>query len=894
MVDAVVSFVVQRLGELLIEHVFLQGVRDEVQWLRNKLEYLLCFLKDAEEKQDGDHRIQKWISDIRDVAYDAADIIDNFILEAEEGMTPKKMGLKGWLEKYLCTCSKQGSLVKQAILYRIGTEINLLKNRLEEIQRNQEIFKIGNIGDSREDLAHGRLNQLRRERPYEDNELVIGFKNDVDILMSKLLNTEPHRRVVSIVGMGGLGKTTIARKLYNTSSLTKQFDFDAWVSVSKDYNIQDLLQRTIKSFKKPTTKEEFEMLEKMKEEDLESYLRDLLKGHRYLVVFDDVWDVKAWKSLRRVLPDNKNGSRVIITTRKKVVAEPLNERTYVHELPFLGEVESWELFYKKVLSNCNEVDDKNSCIPQDLESMAREMVRKCHGLPLAIIVLGGLLSRKHPDEWSKFQNNMWRHVREDKTVVKHILALSFYDLPHHLKSCFLYLGLFPEDFEIDARKLYRLWVAEGFIKLYEESEDMAAEYLKELCDRSLLQVAKTKWRRIISCRIHDLLRDFAIEKAKELNFLQLYDGELVPNSRRLAFHCGFQRFVSLDHSKLRLRTFHLFQLENESAEIDQLMLVCKKLRLLRVLILWDLPFNRFQGGEKNIIAEAIGKLIHLRCLELNYVQIHDLSPFIGKLQALQTLELKGDFCDPILLPDEICKVKQLRHLLGYFKWPFRVDNLTNLQTLSRVVVEDQMEFDPMNLINLRELSVFIVGQSNRFTLDSIGRLRFLQSFDLCVFDSTRSPWFPPLRPLSHCQHLLQLRLCNTRPQWELPTELHEFLPNLKFLQLAALGSILEDPMTIMEKLPQDPMPILEKLPQLTILQLQDYRVNKLVCTARGFPQLQFLHISGRCDVEELQVEGGGMPLLKGLEFPDSVTIPERLRSIPAIPWLWGTTDDWAY
>ncbi|XP_057503474.1 disease resistance protein RPP13-like [Actinidia eriantha] len=808
MVDAVVSFVVQRLGELLIEHViFLQGVRDEVQWLRNKLEYLLCFLKDAEEKQDGDHRIQKWISDIRDVAYDAEDIIDNFILEVEEGRTPKKMGL-------------------------------------EEIQRNQEIFKIGNIGDSREDLAHGRLNQLRRERPYEDNELVIGFKNDVDILMSKLLNTEPHRRVVSIVGMGGLGKTTIARKLYNTSSLTKQFDFDAWVSVSKDYNIQDLLQRTIKSFKKPTTKEEFEMLEKMKEEDLESYLRDLLKGHRYLVVFDDVWDGKAWKSLRRALPDNKNGSRVIITTRKKVVAEPLNERTYVHELPFLGEVESWELFYKKVLSNCNEVDDKNSCIPQDLESMAREMVRKCHGLPLAIIVLGGLLSRKHLDEWSK--------------------------------------------------KLYRLWVAEGFIKLYEESEDMAAEYLKELCDRSLLQVAKTKWRRIISCRIHDLLRDFAIEKAKELNFLQLYDGELVPNSRRLAFHCGFQRFVSLDHSKLRLRTFHLFQLENESAEIDQLMLVCKKLRLLRVLILWDLPFNRFQGGEKNRIAEAIGKLIHLRYLELNYVQIHDLSPFIGKLQALQTLELKGDFCDPILLPDEICKVKQLRHLLGYFKWPFRVDNLTNLQTLSRVVVEDQMEFDPMNLINLRELSVSIVGQSNRFTLDSIGRLRFLQSFDLCVFDSTRSPWFPSLRPLSHCQHLLQLRFCNTRPQWELPTELHEFLPNLKFLQLAALGSILEDPMPIMEKLPQDPMPILEKLPQLTILQLQDYRVNKLVCTARGFPQLQFLHISGRCDVEELQVEEGGMPLLKGLEFPDSVRIPERLRSIPAIPWLWGTTDDWAY
>ncbi|XP_057503190.1 disease resistance protein RPP13-like [Actinidia eriantha] len=884
MVDAVVSFVVQRLEELLIEQVvFLQGVRDEVQWLRNKLEYMLYFLEDAEEKQDdGDRKIQKWISDIRDVAYDAEDIIDKFILEVEEGRTPKKMGLKGWLEKYLCICNKQTNLVKQATLYGIGTQINSLKSRLEEIQRNQEIFKIGNIGDAREELArrNDRLNQLRRERPYEDNELVIGFNEDVDLLMSELMKAEPHRCVVSIVGMGGLGKTTIARKLYNNTILRDKFNSSAWVSVSKDYNFQDLLQRIIKSFDKPTTKEKLEMLEKMKEEDLESYLRGFLEEKRYLVVFDDVWDVEAWEHLRRVLPDNKNGSRVIITTRQKVITEHLNERTYVHNLPFLGKVESWELFCKKVLPHSNEVDDKNSCIPQDLESMAREMVRKCHGLPLAIIVLGGLLSRKHPDEWPKVRKHIWRHVREDNAHVKHILALSFQDLPHHLKSCFLYFGLFPEDYEINTDKLYRLWVAEGFIKLDKDSEEMAAEYLKELCDRSLLQVVEKKWRRILSCRIHDLLRDFATEKSKELNFLQFYDGALVSNSRRLAFPCEFQRFVSLDHSNLRLRTFHLFNLENESAEIDQLTLICKKLRLLRVLNLWNLPFNPSKGEKKNRLAEAIGKLIHLRYLRLDYLEIDNLSLFIGNLQALQTLELKGDFTNPILLPDDICKAKQLRHLSGAFKWPFRVDNLTNLRTLNFVVVEDQMEFDPMDLINLQELTVIKVGQSNIFTLHCISRLRSLKSFTLCVYYQG-SPWFPSLRPLSHCQHLLQLRLSNMRPNWKLPTELHKFLPNLKFLHLEALALM-----------PEDPMPILEKLPQLTILELIDYHVNKFVCTARGFPQLQFLDMY-MCDAEELQVEGGGMPLLKGLTVPSSVRIPERLKSIPEIPWR-RYSDAWAY
>ncbi|KAE9450457.1 hypothetical protein C3L33_17640, partial [Rhododendron williamsianum] len=676
-------------------------------------------------------------------------------------------------------------LIEQVVLLR-GKEINTLKDKLNEIQRNREIFNTGNIGDAR--LGSDRMNEttnwLRRERPYEDNDHVVGFKEDADKLMFELIREVKDRYVISIVGTGGLGKTTIARKLYNTLSSTNKFDCHAWVSVSNDYNIQDLLRATIKSFKKEITTEEFNLLEKMNKDDLESYARDYLKGRRYLVVLDDVWDVNSWESLRRAFPNENNGNRVIMTTRNKVVAEHCDERTYVHELPFLKDEESWELFCSKAFPNYdNEIGNK-----------------------------------KNPDEWPKLKEHIWCHVRDDSIHVEHIMALSFNDLPYFLKSCFLYLGLFPEDFGIDAERLYRLWVAEGFIKRDEEPfEEKAEAYLKELIDRSLIQVVERNWKRITTCRVHDLLRDFAIEKSKELNFLHIYEGSLAPSSRRLPSHCGFQRFVSLDHSDSRLRTLLFFNLEGESMEIAQLQSLCRKLRLLRVLDLKGLPFNPPQETEKTRLPDEIGKLIRLRYLSLHSTKLNDLSPFI------------------------------------------------------ELSVEGQMEFNSMDLINLRELHVCFRGDGSRFTLDPIGGLRSLQCLDLQVLRGDSDWPFPTLilHLLSQCQHLVQLRLQIFR-HWELPTEVREFPLNLKYLYLDA------------SYLSEDPMPMLERLPKLKILIfLGYYGKNILACTARGFPQLEILQLM-HGKAEEFRVEEGGMPMLMGfllLNFRVN-SIADRLRSVP--------------
>ncbi|KAL5853722.1 hypothetical protein ACOSQ3_008840 [Xanthoceras sorbifolium] len=892
MVDAVVSFVVERLGDFLIqEAVFLRGVKNEVKWLKNELGWLQCYITNAEEKQSDDPMIRKWLSDITEIAYDIEDVLDEFIVQVhddeastdlqyqvEDGGTDQhpetKTGCFGStssciFDKKYCS-SPYKKTKKKVNLYNIGKKIEELKIRINDLSRKRELYGLQDSTNKMEGNSSttlGRLKQLRRVTSFSVEEKVVGFEDDAAKLLEKLFDKETHRFVISIYGMGGLGKTTLARKLYDNHDVKTKFHCCGWVSVSQDYNTRDLLIRIVKSFGITTVK--MEELKQMSEDDLERHLHQYLRGRLYLVVIDDVWQKEAWESLRRAFPDNENGSRVIITTRIKEVAERSDERTHAHRLRFLRLDESWQLFCEKTFRNSD-----GSGVDEEFKTLGMEMVQKCNGLPLAIVVLGGLLFTKtRLKEWKVVRQHFWQCLRNDSIHITYLLALSFNDLSHQLKLCFLYLSIFPEDFEINVEELIRLWTAEGFVSHDEirTTEDVAEDNFNALINRSLLHVEKRSWGRVSTCRVHDLLRDLSIQKAKELRFLHIYDqikhsthdSSVMSSCRREAVYSETERCLWLQQSNPSLRSLFFFNPYRRSWDImEQLTHMCIKFRFLRVLNL-----NGYRASENSwTLSEEIGKLIHLKYLYLRESYISKLPPSILNLRGLETLDVLSEEVE-VELPRGFFKLQELKHLFGFFSGPIQISGLRKLHSLRYVSNESWIKINTEKLVNLREL--WIYGQLSKelkaFRFDSIAKLKRLGqlSVKLQFGDS-----FASLGPLYHCSNLVNLRL--NGKIGKLPANIDAVLPNLECL-------LLEN-----SRLKDDPMSLLETLPRLMILYLRNnfFTGKKLTCRFQGFPRLEILKLGKDDKLEEWHIEEGAMPILKKLSYPKDSKLTF------SGPWSW--------
>ncbi|KAK2653913.1 hypothetical protein Ddye_013769 [Dipteronia dyeriana] len=834
MAESAITFVVQSLSDLLGQKAeFLIGVREQVEWLRDELRRMQCFLKDAEAKQEEDQRVHNWVTEIRNAAYDAEDIVDTFILKIESRRR------HGFIKRY-------AHIFKELLILRkVGKEIEAFRARISDISKSCETYGIKSIREKTSSISRERLRQLRRSSPRGVDKDIVGMKKDVTQLVARLLKKENHLTVISLVGMGVIGKTTLAKKVFNHSDVRCHFDCLAWIYVSQEYRLKDLLFGIIKEVIRPT-KELLEMMDNLQEEELEKMLYEHLQEKHYLVVLDDIWTTEAWDLLKRAFPDMDNGSKVMLTTRNRDVALHADPRTAPYELCLLGKEESWELFLRKAF-----LDGTGGNCPQELEDIGRRIVKKCNGLPLAIIVAGGLLSRTSLlSEWERILTNIDSHFAKGQNGVLSILALSYIDLPHYLKSCFLHLSLFPEDFVISARKIFQLWIAEGLIPQREERMEVIAEdYLNELIDRNMVQVVRTSAsKRVKQCRIHDVTRDLSIFKAKEEIFMEIRGKiELPPSikSRHQSVHFNFNRYFASKPSIPGLRSLLLFHPYDPTDSMKFLYLdtICGSFKLLRVLNLENMQIGYLQS--------EIGRLINLRYLDLKNTGINQLPSSMRYLKSLQTLDISGNV-SLRKIPNMICKMKNLRHL--YMNaltctGKLRIDNLENLQTLSWIHIDNWKVKKSGNLANLRKLGVAVYSGSDlkRF-FNSIAELERLVSLQLVPVD-TDIHLLPSLSGIYLLSSVTKLSL-GGRIRMLPPS--HEFPPNIAQLTLHRSFLCV------------NPMGVLKQLPKLSILRLrkQSYTENQMTIYAGGFPLLSFIELEGLEGLENLTIQDGAMPRLR--------------------------------
>ncbi|KAJ9678203.1 hypothetical protein PVL29_022942 [Vitis rotundifolia] len=847
MAESSISFFVEKLYDLVSQQVSLYGaVEGQVRLLRNELEWIRQFLEHADAERRYDKMFKLWVNQIRDAAYDAEDSIDEFISKVERKRQQRFNNLK--FLNFLPACV--GLPDKLRLVNALNGRISEINITLEKILINKRRYGMedlradepgssSRIATTSERYSNQMVARKEKRLPTVEETNVVGMKNDVEAVKGKLLEGAMERVVVAIWGMGGLGKTTLAKKVYNDTDVQHHFSCRAWVYVSQEYNIRELLLGIANCVTTLTDEQK-----RKNENELGEEVYKCLQGKRYLIVLDDIWNIDVWRRLRSYFPAESNKSRVYTTRREDIAVDAHSD---CYKLQLLGEKESWELFLNKVGSAA-------VLTWPGLEEFKKEIVAKCKGLPLTIVVLGGLLSLKDRtrDSWLKVLKSMDWHLSQGPDSCLGILALSYNDLPSYLKPCFLYCGVFPEASEIKASKLIRLWVAEGFVQKRgkETLEDIAEDYLCELIQRSMIQVADTRVDgRVRSCRIHDLLRDLAISEAKEEKLFEVdenIDVDVLPTSvRRLI--SNINQTISLHLQNSNLRSLIL----NRPLTDEEGVFLHKYPKLLRVLHV-DLVQNATLYDLK--LPGKIGELIHLKYLCLRGIEWStELPPSIGGLVNLQTLDSGYNY---IIIPHTIWKLKQMRHLHCWRgtissrqsmreRWVdghLRVHQMTNLQTLY-LPGGDWLKDNNLGKLTHRlkqlKLNLYLRQELKEGLFRSIAQLTGLQKLKLATDNFIESEGlstsnaevesttilFPGLESFSHHKCLDKLQLVGTIPKLPLETTLYP--PNL--MQLKLLYTEMEE----------DPMPILGRLPNLRILKLlyHSYVGRKMNCPHGGFLRL---------------------------------------------------------
>ncbi|KAK8483925.1 hypothetical protein V6N11_019310 [Hibiscus sabdariffa] len=649
MAEVAVNMVLEKLISFLNEEMqLLRDFHTEVADIKLELDFLSSFLRDADAKaatEGSDEAIKTWVKHVREAAYGIEDFIDEYMLSAVQHRD--QQGFKAFLKRilgYIRSLKQEREMV---------SKIQDLKRSVHEIgekRRRLDIHVSDQGGSSR-----GRIDPRAGLHFVESGELV-GIQASRDELAGRLIDGESMRIVISLVGMGGLGKTTLAKKVYD--DVKDIFDCHAWITVSQSNTTVERLRTMVRRFHE--AKNDIPPIginDVTDAEELIGKCRDYLQYKRYVIVFDDVWDEHFWQVIQSALPENNNGSRIIITTRYLSVAEFCKQSCLVH-VHMLQQL-SLEFAQELLCRTAFRFDQQKEC-PDNLESLSFDIARKCDGLPLAIVAIGGLLSTKGKDvlEWTRLCDDLSKQLKSNPHLayVKTILSFSYHDLPHYLKSCFLYVGVFPPNHHIPVKKLIRLWIAEGLVKENQEMtlEETAKAYLTRLINRSLVQV---EWSdstgRARYCRAHDLIHEVLLSKLEELNLIP--SSQASSNSAARYLWIDNNRACDLSRRNGNCQTHSIIFYNFQELHVPVFERLSLNFKLLRQVDFENAPFE--------YLPKEVGNLWHLRYLSLRYSKIKMLPKSIGKLHNLISLDLKGSLV--VEIPDEVRGLCNLQYLGAY-------------------------------------------------------------------------------------------------------------------------------------------------------------------------------------------------------------------------------------
>ncbi|XP_006355884.1 putative disease resistance protein RGA4 [Solanum tuberosum] len=836
MADAFLQLLLDNLTSFIHgKLVLFFGFEKEFEKLSSMFSTIQAVLEDAQEKQLKDKTIENWLQKLNGAAYEVDDILD----ECKSEATRFEQSRLGFYHPGIIT-----------FRHKIGKRMKEIMEKVDAIAEERRKFhfleKITERQASTRETGFVLTEPEVYGRDKEQDEIVKILINNV--------NVAKELPVFPIIGMGGLGKTTLAQMIFNDERVTEHFNPKIWVCVSDDFDEKRLIKTIVGNIERRS----------LDVEDLASFqkkLQELLTGKRYLLVLDDVWndDQEKWAKLRAVLKVGARGASVLATTRLEKVGSIMGTLE-PYRLSSLSQHDGLLLFMQRAFGQQREINS-------NLVAVGKEIVKKCGGVPLAAKTLGGILRFKREEsEWEHVRDNEIWNLPQDESSILPALRLSYHHLPLNLRQCFAYCAVFPKDTKMEKDNLITLWMAHGFLssKGNMELEDVGNEVWKELYMRSFFQEVVVDEFGKTYFKMHDLIHDLATSlisaNTSSSNIRQVRVGE-----ENNILSIGFSKTVP-SYSPSLLKMFVS----------------------LRVL---DMSYSRVYQ-----LSSSIGNLIHLRLLNLSSTRIRSLPKRLCKLQNLQTLNLKS--CRSLsCLPKQTSKLSSLRNLLLDYcpltSMSPRIGSLTCLKTLD----------------------CFVIGKRKGYRLGELRNLNLGGSLSITHLERVKKDIAAKEANLSAKANLYSLCMSWDRSdRYESENDLDEKVlkslkphPNLKSLKVTGFrglrlpdwmnGSVLKNVVSIDIDSCKNCLclPPFGELPCLESLCLFGGSVDYIEDNVHGcgrFPSLRRLVIKGFPNLKGLlQKEGKDQfPILEEMEIHDCpMLVFPTLACVKKLE-VWGNTD----